>query len=81
MTKTKDPIKTANTFLKPMQIRGAIMLVAGEMPNDFAKKRGITRSTLHRVINNEMQTEHVRKAISKAIGFSIKELWPEEKAA
>jgi len=67
--------------MTPIKIRGAIMFITGEKPNDFAESRDIARSTLHRVIKNELQTESVREIIAEAVGFSVDELWPEEEAA
>ena len=65
--------------MTPIEIRGAIMFITGLMPNDFAAQHGIPICTLHRVIKREQRTEKARVAISKAIGKTIDEIWPEEK--
>ena len=49
-------------------------------PDDFAESKGIARSTLHRVIKNEMQTVSVRQMISdEVINIPVKEIWPEQR--
>ena len=63
--------------MTPIEIRGAIMFITGEKPNDFAESRGIARSTLHRVIKSEMRTQSVRQVISDAVKLPVHELWPE----
>ena len=61
--------------MTPLQIRGAIMLATNMMPNDFARTRNIHQTTLHRVINSELKTPRVRKAIADAIGRSEDEIF------
>ena len=63
--------------MTPIKIRGAIMFFTGMMPNDFAESKGIARSTLHRVINNKLQTEAVREVISGGVDIPVSEIWTE----
>ena len=59
-----------------VEIRGAMMFFTGMKPDDFAESKGIARSTLHRVIKNEMQTVSVRQMISdEVINIPVKEIW------
>lgn len=51
---------------------------------DIARKLGITRQYVHVVIKGHRRTAYVRKAIAKAVGRRVDELWssgPHKKAA
>ena len=52
------------------------LLRAQKKQTDIARKLGITKQFVNCVIKGQRRTAYVRKAIAKAAGKRIEDLWP-----
>jgi transcriptional regulator with XRE-family HTH domain len=69
--------------MEPLEIK-ILLLRAGITQASIAKKIGVTLPFVNQIIKGQRSTGRVRRAIAKAVGKRVEELWPSgpfEKAA
>ncbi len=66
-------MKRNNKFIVQIKIQ---LLRAGKTQASIARDLGVNRSFVNNVIKGHRSTLRVRKAIAKAVGKRIEELWP-----
>jgi lambda repressor-like predicted transcriptional regulator len=62
-------------ILTPQEIRAAL-LIKGITQASIAKKLGVTESLVSMVVHGKEKNSEIRKAIAKAVGKPIREIWP-----
>jgi len=61
--------------MTPIEIK-ILLLRAGVTQTSIANKLGVTLGFVNQNINGQRATKRVRKAIAKAAGKRIEDLWP-----
>ena len=62
-------------IMTPIEIK-ILLLRAGVTQTSIANKLGVTLGFVNQNINGQRATKRVRKAIAKAAGKRIEDLWP-----
>ena len=65
-----------NLLANPIEIKVALIR-AKKTQAQIARKLGVSKVIVTHVIKNQRTSHRVRRAIAKAIGRRINELWPE----
>ena len=61
--------------MSPLEIK-ILLLRVGITQTSIAKKLGVTLGFVNQIVNGQRHTKRVRKAIAKAVGRRVEELWP-----
>lgn len=67
-----------STRMRPEEIKARLIL-RGITQAEIARRLKVSRGAISQVISGRERNQRIRKAIARALGLKVSDIWPEER--